>query len=76
MGPKYVPHPHPPHFVPRLKVIRHECEGLARTLGWSAFFEKKKREGLHTRHLSLLFRCPYKNSSMCESMLVFLATHS
>ena len=25
LGPKYVPHPQPPHFVPRLKAIRHEC---------------------------------------------------
>ena len=47
LGPKYVPHPHPPHFVPRLKAIRHEYEELARTLGWSAFFEKKKRNGHH-----------------------------
>ena len=47
LGPRYVPHPHPPHFVPRLKAIRHECEELARTLGWSAFFEKKKRDGHH-----------------------------
>ena len=47
LGPKYVPHPHPPHFVPRLKAIRHECEELVRTLGWSAFFEKKKRDGHH-----------------------------
>ena len=28
-------------------VIRRECEELARRLGWSAFFEKKKREGQH-----------------------------
>ena len=47
LGPKYVPHPHPQHFVPRLMIIRRECEESARTLGWSAFFEKKKHEGQH-----------------------------
>ena len=62
LGPKYVPHPHPPHFVPRLKAIRHECEELARTLGWSAFFEKKKQDG-HRDEPDFGTSLPYKKLS-------------
>ena len=44
LGPKYVPHPNPKRFVPKLNVLQHECVDLCRVWGWSAFFAKQKQD--------------------------------
>ena len=44
LGPKYVPHPNPKSFVPKLCALQHECVDLCRVLGWSAFFDKQKMD--------------------------------
>ena len=44
LGPKYVPHPNPKYFVPKLNVLQHECVDLCPVLGWSAFFAKQKQD--------------------------------
>ena len=44
LGPKYVPHPNPKRFVPKLNLLQHECLDLCRVLGWSAFFARQKQD--------------------------------